>query len=143
MDLFHKKKDNLNAVLQWWSESNVNATIGSLTMLKDVPVSADVLKTWVVDSEGERVQLEHLPLLLPLCLKLVESRYESFIRVGLAATHTLMGRFQQVLANTMAIGGERDDQYRRCEACLVCFTQIRNSQALIKSVKRKNKVQTK
>jgi len=140
MDLLKKKKENLSTVAQWWTEANVNATIGSLAMLKDVPVSADVLQAWVVESSAEMVQLEHLPLLLPLCLKLIESKYESFIKVGLSATRTLMSKFKPILTTSLNDGVQREDQSRRCEAAVNSFAQIMNSQALTATITRKSKV---
>lgn len=140
LDLLKKKKENLATVAQWWTEANVNATIGSLSMLKDVPVSADVLQAWVVESSAEMVQLEHLPLLLPLCHKLIESKYESFVKVGLAVTHTLMGKFKPILTNSLLDGVQREDQSRRCEVAVNSFAQIMNSQALLSTVSRKSKI---
>ena len=142
MDLLTKKKENLSTVSQWWTDANVNATIGSLAMLKDVPVSADVLQAWVVESSAELVQIEHLPLLLPLCQKLIESKYEVFVKVGLAATHSLVCKFTPILTGSQGDSAQREDQTRRGELAVTNFANIMNSQAMVGMVNRKNKVGT-
>ena len=98
MAIMGKRQSDMSLVLKYWGQGDILSALNALTMMKDTSTALDVFKTTFADGKKlELLTLDHLPLLVPLVLNLIRSKYEMHIKTGLATMQHIFKVFGDVL----------------------------------------------
>eukprot|EP00344_Euplotes_crassus_P004340 CAMPEP_0197000850 /NCGR_PEP_ID=MMETSP1380-20130617/5701_1 /TAXON_ID=5936 /ORGANISM="Euplotes crassus, Strain CT5" /LENGTH=158 /DNA_ID=CAMNT_0042418303 /DNA_START=71 /DNA_END=547 /DNA_ORIENTATION=+ len=96
LTIMNKRANNLKIVQRWWNKANLDSTINTLSSRRDTSLVVDFFNyTFVKDPSKHlsKITMENAAALLAHLYSLINSKYESYIIIGLKA---LKGIFDQV-----------------------------------------------
>jgi hypothetical protein len=148
INVMKNRTKNIHSVQKYYENGNMTAALNALNMMKDIPAITDTLNSCLVTYKSDAISLEHCSLIIPLAKKLMESRYESHVRIGIRSCEELINMFGGVITSTLTsstnIGVDlsREERIKKCQAILECFRQLQESECIPKCVSRKGQVGT-
>jgi len=84
--------------MQYWKSGNVASAINALNMMNDLSVTMDVINsTFAKGFKVQMLNMENVAQLIPHCMKLTNSKYETHILAGLKATLNILNFHKNAL----------------------------------------------
>ncbi len=121
-----KRFNSLKMVLNWWSQSDIAATVNALNLMKDNTVIADFFNFALVSREDVYklpFNLEHGLSLLPHVMNLIKAKYEPYnltgVKTGLVLLRLLNEKIQILKSNNYG-----DDKLKKIEQIVELFSKI-------------------
>jgi hypothetical protein len=136
-----KRFNSLKMVLNWWSQSDITATINALNLMKDNSVINDFFNFGLLSREDIYklpFTLEHGLSLLPHIANLIKAKYEPYclngVKTGLLLLRILN---EKILAlKTYNYGPDKEDKLRKIDNIVELFYSIYTCSNLDKLRKR-------
>mmetsp|Transcript_41859 Transcript_41859/g.40200 ORF Transcript_41859/g.40200 Transcript_41859/m.40200 type:complete len:181 (+) Transcript_41859:1398-1940(+) len=147
MGVVNRRMNSIRVILNYWKKGDFNSVINGLGMMNDTSVVMDVLNHTFADNQKiEMLNYENVANLLPHCIVLVNSKYETHILAGLKSTSNILTHFagEIIKIKTVPVSGgvdlAREERLKKCEACVEQFYNFFKSKGFQKALKRKGEV---
>jgi len=140
-----QRRHRLKVVRTFWNKGDAQGAIEALIKIEDrskLPVASDFLK----HSMPKMKMILTLDLcrdLLPIFVKLVKSRFESYITTGLEYLKFVLKSFSRVISSTLSVKPDKgivnvqfEDRRQRCRDC---YRDLMSSKPALVSLARKKK----
>lgn len=91
-EMLKKKKDSLLLLLKWWKENNISSVINAMRVMKDKIILNDFFNYAFLNGEPEKISFskEDLHQILLLLFKLVNEKYDSYVRTGISCSSFIL-----------------------------------------------------
>lgn len=136
-----KRFNSLKMVLNWWSQSDITATVNALNLMKDNSVINDFFNFGILGREDiykVPFTLDHGLSLLPHISNLINSKYEPYclngIKTGLIFLRILNEKILQIKSENNCI--YKEDKSKKIENIVELFYKIFTTGNLEKLCKR-------
>ncbi|KAJ3333383.1 WD repeat-containing protein 90 [Blyttiomyces sp. JEL0837] len=120
---------NIQAVKAAWNEGNLRPAVETLSSIRDVAVSIDILK--IMNLKPSLFTLDLATEILPIVQEILFTVYEDYIVTACTTIRLLCRSFAHVILETLSVGFNspgidlnREDRHRRCNICLKHFMDI-------------------
>lgn len=138
-----RRADQVKVIINWWNKGDVTSAINALSMQNDLSVSMDVLNvTFAQNHRIEMLNYENVANVIPHCINLVNSKYETHILTGLKSILNILRQFSPKLIQLkqMPLGREvdlaREERLRKADLCIEQFQKFSNCKGYQKALKR-------
>lgn len=143
LSILEKRNRLLREVIPVWSAGRLVDALETSADEKDLSMLSSILEEGILSGSAV-VSLDNCPGIVILSDRLICSRYEAFIKVGIRTISYMLRKFFDVITSMLGSGPEigvdltREDRMHRCQRCFNAFVEVKMSTGLEKTLKRSN-----
>ena len=133
--------------MNWWNKGNITSAINALQMQGYLSVANDVLNsTFAKNQRLDLLNYDNIAAIMPHCISLVNSRYETHILTGLRTTLNILRQYGQTMIQikTTPVGRgvdlAREERIIKVDSCIDQFQKFHQSKGYQKCQTRKGEV---
>ena len=112
LSILNKRTLTVRTLMNWWNKGNIDSTINALTSKRDTSVVMDFFNYAFVKgdhSNFDQITMENAAALLAHLFSLINSKYETYLIVGIKALKVIFEHVSIIISNECNImreGGE-------------------------------------